>query len=1065
MSSLPVSLPLNRSLLFHEQVNFHMENNPTLPMFVYADDQASDHHTTEISFLEFGRAAHRIAHALRPERAGNEGQVVMLIANCDTILFHAVVAGMFMSGLVPFLVTPRNSAAAVVDMMKKTSCSRILILQHAHNGLIKSIRDEMPSQELVVGKLPTLSYAFPKLGAEVEADPFMPYPAPASRPDLDSPAIYFHSSGSTGFPKPIPHNHRFQASWVVQPFIESFRRNLPVSSRIGVMGLPAFHAYGTLVQLYIPLICLVAAVVYAPRAVTDPHAAPVIPTTDNMLNYARWTECKILMTVPTFLEQWAVSQEHMEELKKLQWVAYAGGPLSEKIVDDLCAAGVAVTTFYAGTEFGCPTYLRPDILEEGDWNWMRFSDDVHIRWVPYGDDTYECQVLSSGSYPMAVENLPDVKGYATSDLWVKHPTKNLWKIVGRADDVIVLASGEKTVPGPMESIISSSPFVYGVVIFGRERNQVGALVEPHPDHVVDTGDNDAIAEFRNKIWPLVDEANKAAPAFSRIFKEMILITAPEKPIPRTPKGSIQKKVTIKTYASEIDALYNAAAATSQSNGSIVPSDWTAVSLERWLMELANTVSGGHNMNAGVDLFAQGFDSLSVTLMRNKVLNALQTTPNSKARSAISRISPNIIFENPTIQLLAVHIASLVDQNGASQNFETKQQHIAGINAMIEKHSIGLPRPPVLVNGVLRKGTRPTRSVVLLTGSTGGLGSFVLAQLLENPTVEKMKSDKLVYVEADASQDNCGLSPALYEEIRGTVTTIIHNAWRLDFNLSLASFEPNVKATRNLVDLALDSHYSSSLRFVFTSSVSTAQHWGPERGAFPEEIQLDPSWAVGPGYGESKYVCERILAKSGLRATSLRIGQIAGGPNGSWATTDWVPIIVKSSIALGAFPNSHGVVSWMRTEDVAASVLDVAFAEEAPEVLNIVNPQRPAWSTIMSSVRNAVLEQKSASLTNDDLPMVSFVDWVVRLEERGDSATPEDLVRIPGIKLLEFLRGMARHEELTRADTQMGEAGMTDFSNEKEQRVSKTVAHMRPLGDVEARAWVKYWSSVGLRAEL
>ena len=67
--------------------------------------------------------------------------------------------------------------------------------------------------------------------------------------------------------------------------------------------------------------------------------------------------------------------------------------MSEKIGDDLCAAGVAVTTFYAGTEFGCPTYLRPDILEEGDWNWMRFSDDVDIRWVPYGDDTYECQVL------------------------------------------------------------------------------------------------------------------------------------------------------------------------------------------------------------------------------------------------------------------------------------------------------------------------------------------------------------------------------------------------------------------------------------------------------------------------------------------------------------------------------------------------------------------------------------------------------------------------------------------------------------------------------------------------
>lgn len=69
-------------------------------MFVYPDDQASEHHVTEITFLEFGRAAHRIAHTLRPGRYGNDGQVVMLMANCDTILFHAVVAGMTMAGLV-----------------------------------------------------------------------------------------------------------------------------------------------------------------------------------------------------------------------------------------------------------------------------------------------------------------------------------------------------------------------------------------------------------------------------------------------------------------------------------------------------------------------------------------------------------------------------------------------------------------------------------------------------------------------------------------------------------------------------------------------------------------------------------------------------------------------------------------------------------------------------------------------------------------------------------------------------------------------------------------------------
>ena len=84
---------------------------------------------------------------------------------------------------------------------------------------------------------------------------------------------------------------------------------------------------------------------------------------------------------------------------------------------------------------------------------------------------------------------------------------------------------------------------------------------------------------------------------------------------------------------------------------------------------------------------------------------------------------------------------------------------------------------------------------------------------------------------------------------------------------------------------------------------------------------------------------------------------------------------------------------MRAEDVAASVLDVAFAEDAPQALNIVNPQRPSWVKIMSSIRDAVLEKKSDSLTGERPTMVPLVDWVVQLEKRADNATPEDLVNI------------------------------------------------------------------------
>jgi hypothetical protein len=67
--------------------------------------------------------------------------------------------------------------------------------------------------------------------------------------------------------------------------------------------------------------------------------------------------------------------------------------------------------------------------------------------------------------------------------------------IGRADDVVILASGENVVPAPMESIIISSPLIGGTLIFGRGRNQVGVLLEPAPGVEVSN-----LVEFRHKIW-------------------------------------------------------------------------------------------------------------------------------------------------------------------------------------------------------------------------------------------------------------------------------------------------------------------------------------------------------------------------------------------------------------------------------------------------------------------------------------------------------------------------------------------------------------------------------------
>ncbi len=70
---------------------------------------------------------------------------------------------------------------------------------------------------------------------------------------------------------------------------------------------------------------------------------------------------------------------------------------------------------------------------------------------------------------------------------------------------MIAAAGEKIVPLQQEEHITINPLVIGTLMFGREREQAGLLVEPHPERVIDPNDEGALAEFRNKIWYVLAE--------------------------------------------------------------------------------------------------------------------------------------------------------------------------------------------------------------------------------------------------------------------------------------------------------------------------------------------------------------------------------------------------------------------------------------------------------------------------------------------------------------------------------------------------------------------------------
>lgn len=94
----PVYAPLDNSVNIPETIEFNWKHNADYPAYVYNGDGVG--HVTEIKHLEFGRACHRAAHALRPGSDTTTRPTVGIVALADVLLYQAVVVGMMRANLV-----------------------------------------------------------------------------------------------------------------------------------------------------------------------------------------------------------------------------------------------------------------------------------------------------------------------------------------------------------------------------------------------------------------------------------------------------------------------------------------------------------------------------------------------------------------------------------------------------------------------------------------------------------------------------------------------------------------------------------------------------------------------------------------------------------------------------------------------------------------------------------------------------------------------------------------------------------------------------------------------------
>ncbi|GJE91046.1 acetyl-CoA synthetase-like protein [Phanerochaete sordida] len=1054
--------PLDGSLSVPEAYDWHYEHSPHHPLFIYSDDEGS---ATTIYWPDASMAVHRAGRVAlsiareRPSPLGTGRPIFAILAGNESITYFTLMTGICRAGFIAFPISPRNSPEAVAHLLAETGVSYIFVgvedaLQRLWAAAAEALRAD--------GATPPWMHAVPAFRTlyPAERDPhFKLLPVPDAR--WDDVTIILHSSGSTAFPKPIRWTHERYLLGCLAPWFGE--RDL-TGQRLAFHSMPMFHGLGMMQIGWTAFSGLVL-------TVFGPHIPPVVPTSESVIRGAIATKSDFIFCVPSFIEEWARNPEHVRHLRSVQGIIYGGGPLSQTVGDDLVRQGVSIFQMYGISETGINNVSLPKVAEK-DWQYFAIARNIKAHFEPDGDGHYEFVSVSSTFQKPCVENteVDGVPAYATNDLLMPHPTKpGFWRIYGRKDDQIMHSTGEKTNPGPIEKILCTDHHVQAAVMFGRGRFNAGVLVDPVSQYKFDPADERKLVEFRNLIWPTVEAANKTAPQHSRIFKEMIIVSSPSKPFTYTAKNAPRRQAILNDYEPEIEALYNVVEKGTQ-DGTSPPQTWDLAGTTQFVRGVVTKVLNTH-VGDDEDIFRKGCDSLQATWIRNSLLHSIRIHANVGTRN----VSSNLVYEHPTVRALTsvlmrlVHPTSTPDAPAASKTTEMLR--------LVEKYSFNFPaHMPDRSRAKSHEG-----DVVLVTGTTGGFGSELLAQLATSPTVALvyalnrrcdipaaerqqaafeereldtalLKSKKIVLLECDTHEDRLGLPDDIYEQICNSVTHIIHNAWTVNFNLALSFFEPNIKTLRNLMDLALSSPHDTPPKLLFESTVGVLAHRSidiREASIAPEHI------AHSAGYSESKWIGEQLCKvaseRTPLHSICVRVGQLCGSASGAWNACEWLPSLIRSSVFLKCLPEWDLDISMLPADDAARALLEILRSTDPAPFLHLVHPRATAWATLLAPVA----EEYS-------LQFVPFAQWVALLEASGraldgtsDGRDTEEVLRAnPALKLLQFFKTVHTNDHTASA---LGVRGLETVSA---QRASAALRTLPALDGAHTRRWLAYWRRHG-----
>ncbi|CRG91279.1 Mediator of RNA polymerase II transcription subunit 12-like protein [Talaromyces islandicus] len=879
-----------------------------------------------VSFQELATAVNNLSWWIETNigRASSRSEPVAYLGIND-IRYIVFILACMKTGYVAFLPSPRNSEAAFFHLLKETGCSKFVYSPERH----KTVQDlQNVNASIKAWKIPGLWEM-----VDNPADVYV-YERQFSESENET-SVIVHSSGTTGFPKPVNITHGY---WTAMDNL--FLLPVPPGRRAcGLMNAapgrrffsmaPYFHLMG----IYLSVISICH---WAPFVLTPPEKPLTVELLARIIDETNPT---VTLLLPSLIEDLLSTEKGRTTLERFEKIYFGGAPLAKSAGDKLSNLEIAI----GSSEIGLiPGLVIEDDAGHADWQYFEWNPYYGIEMVQIDSEGKHEMVLHREKTPGAKKNendrgfhcifhtFPHLDEYRTNDMFLPHPTKpNLWKYYGRVDDVIVLSNGEKFNPIEMEKVLDGHPLISRSLIVGNGQFHSAALIEPKWDRLDDS--NSEQSAFIQEIWPFVEKANDIAPAYGRLMKSKIAMASKDKPFKCTPKGSTRRGVVISEYTPEIEYLYSL----EEENSHSFPKEASITEITEIVKSILADLLSIDQPTEDSDLFALGIDSLQTLRLSRLLLGALHSVyPDADANV----ISSQMIYSHPSVTGLSKYIYGLLHGNiedgqpEASEEAESERRR--RLSALVEKYTTGLP-----ANKVTDVPQNKTGRVVILTGSTGSLGNYILNELLNDPQVSHIiclnrsadaKARQLVsfkekglsvdftskvdFFTADLGEPRFGLPAETFEYLKKT-DVIIHNSWKVNFNHRVEAFEgTHIEGVRQLVDFSLESPKHPHIHFI--SSIGTIGMPGTKISV---EVPFeDPETVIRQGYAESKFISERICAFastfSGVPTTIHRVGQIAGPTteHGLWNKQEWLPSLVATSKTLGKVPTELGnmPVDWI-----------------------------------------------------------------------------------------------------------------------------------------------------------